>query len=141
MLTSHFDTVIGTPAASVSADIAAVEAHAAAIDLQTAQLVFTTGRVNANVAAQVAVRKNTALVGFTFPMTDSTMHTPKTGLSVSLQRSVDGGALANAANAVAELSGGLYTINLAASDLNGSTITFVATATAADTQIWTIETT
>lgn len=148
---------LGAPAgASIAADLAEIEAETdgisaipttdntsaiTAIKAQTDQLAFTSSRVNANVAGQVAVKKNTALAGFTFPMTDSTLHTPKTGLTVTLQRSIDGGALANATNSVSELSGGLYIINLSAADLNGSTITFYATAAAADTQIWTVETT
>jgi hypothetical protein len=44
------NTKVGTPVSSVSADIAAVKADSGAIKLQTDQLVFASGRVNASIA-------------------------------------------------------------------------------------------
>lgn len=77
--------------------------------------------------------KNTALNSFAFMMTDATTHAPKTGLVVAVQRSIDGGAFANATNTPAtELSNGDYTINLSAADMNGNVIMFKFTATGAD---------
>lgn len=80
------------------------------------------------------VKKNTALNNFPFLMVDSTDHiTPKTLLTVTVQVSLDGAAFVNATNTPAtELANGVYTINLAAADLNGDTVTFKATAVGAD---------
>ena len=78
------------------------------------------------------VKKNTASSGFMFGMTDSTLHTPKTGLTVAAQVSIDGGAFASAVNSPTEISNGAYTLNLAAADVNGNHIMLLFTATGAD---------
>lgn len=85
-----------------------------------------------NVSVTSNIKKNTALNGFTFPMTDATTHAPKTGLTVAAQRSLNGGAFGNCANAVAELSNGNYTINLAAGDLNGNVVLLRFSSAGAD---------
>jgi hypothetical protein len=74
--------------------------------------------------------KNTALAAFTFPLTDSS-GVKVLGATVTAKRSIDGGALASCANAVVEISGGLYKIDLAASDLNGTVIALNFTAAGA----------
>lgn len=80
-----------------------------------------------------AIKKNVQLASFPFVMFDATDHvTPKTGLTVTAQRSIDGAAFAACANAVAEVSNGAYKITLAASDLNGTNILLKFTATGAD---------
>lgn len=87
-------------------------------------------------AADVRIKKNTALAKFPFAMVDSVDHvTPKTGLTVSAQRSLDGVAFASCANAPVELSNGVYLIDLAASDLNADTVCLKFTATGADARI------
>lgn len=86
------------------------------------------------------IKKNTALSNFTFLMFDDDDHLPLPGLTVTLQRSVDGAAFANCTNAVAEVGSGVYKIDLAASDLNGNVITFKATATGADANYFTVVT-
>jgi hypothetical protein len=83
-------------------------------------------------------KKNTALPAFEFPMTDATTHEPATGLTVTVQRSIDGAAFANCANAAAELASGMYKIDLAAADLNGKVIGLKFTATGADTRFATV---
>jgi len=70
-----------------------------------------------------AVRKNTALPNFPFTMVQTNGITPATGLAVAAQRRIDAGAFAACANAVTEVGFGVYTIDLAASDLNGDVIT------------------
>lgn len=82
---------------------------------------------------QVLLKKN-ASITITFPMTDATTHAPKTGLSVTAQRSIDGAAIAGCANSVSELSGGVYSLLLAGSDLNGAMITLIFSAAGADTR-------
>jgi len=84
----------------------------------------------------VPLRKNTALAGFTFPMYDSSGN-PKTGLTVTAIRTIDGAATGACANAVNEVGSGLYKINLAATDTNGNSITFEMTASGAAATIFT----
>jgi hypothetical protein len=79
------------------------------------------------------IKKNTALNNFAFLMVQSTDHiTPATGLTVTLQRSLDGAAFANSTNAPAEIGNGVYKINLAATDLAADIVVLKATATGAD---------
>jgi hypothetical protein len=79
------------------------------------------------------VQKNAGLANFEFLMIDSTDHfTPKTGETVTAQRSIDGAAFAGCANAVAEVGNGIYKLNLAASDLNGDVITLRFSAANSD---------
>ncbi len=67
------------------------------------------------------VKKNTALAAFEFVMFDSSGN-PKTGLTVTATRSLDGAAFGACANAVAEVANGVYKISLAAADLNANTV-------------------
>src|ERR1043166_1778284 len=83
-------------------------------------------------AGQLFIKKNTSQV-FPFVMVASSDHvTPKTGLTVTATRSIDGAAFAACANAVSELANGWYTVTLAAADTNGSAIGLRFTATGAD---------
>ena len=87
------------------------------------------------------IQKNTALANFEFLMVDATDgYTEETGLTVTAQRSIDGAAFAACANAVTELSNGIYKISLAATDLNGDVITLRFSATGARTRLVTIKT-
>jgi hypothetical protein len=93
----------------------------------------TIASVTNPVAITSNIKKNQALAAFEFLMTDSTNHNPATGKTVSVTRSIDGGAFgAGALSAVAEISSGMYSVDFAASDLNGKVITLRATATACD---------
>jgi len=94
---------------------------------------FATTVINNAGAISVAngLKKNQALAGFPFPMTDSTAHAPATGKSVSVYRRIDGGAEA-LVGAATELANGLYKIDFAASDLNGTVIAVRCTATGCD---------
>jgi hypothetical protein len=79
-------------------------------------------------------KKNTAFSNFMFLMRDSTDHvSPKTALTVTAQRSIDGGTFANCTNSVTEVASGIYKLNLSAADLNGDEITFKFSGTGADT--------
>jgi hypothetical protein len=104
----------------------------------TGQVSLSSGTVSLT-TGQFIIKKNVALSGVTFMMTDTT-GTPKTGASVTAQRSIDGGALGACVNAVTELSAGLYKIDLAASDLNGTWITFVMSASGAAVNSFTVTT-
>ena len=87
--------------------------------------------VTAAVAVTSNVKKNSA-GRLTFVMTDSTTHNPKTGVTVTSQVSIDGGALASTANSASEISNGLYTLVLGTADTNGNALNFRLTATGAD---------
>jgi hypothetical protein len=78
------------------------------------------------------IKQNAALNGFTFVMTNSTTNAPQTGLTVTAQRSLGGAGFAPCANAVSELSNGVYIINLAAADLNAAVVMLRFTATGAN---------
>jgi hypothetical protein len=86
-----------------------------------------------NVKLVSNIKKNQALAKFEFLMTDSTNHNPKTGLTVTVTRSIDGGAFAaGTLSVVTEVANGIYSVDFGAGDLNGNVVTFRATATAAD---------
>jgi hypothetical protein len=153
---------LGAPAgASVSADVAAVKSDTGtiltAVDTEVAAIKAKTDNLPSDPAdasdiatafaavpaavwangtrtltGSQGIKKNTAKAAFPFQMTDSTNHNPATGLTVTAQRSLDGAAFAACANSVVELSNGIYTIDLAAGDLNGDTVFFKFTATGAD---------
>ena len=95
-----------------------------------------TGEVNlssGNVPVRAGLKKNQALANFTFLMTDSTNHNPAAGLTVSVTRSIDGGAFgAGTITNVAEVSNGVYRCDLGAGDMNGNTVTLRCTASGAD---------
>lgn len=115
-----------------------------AVDNQSAtNFVTSVPSVVAPVTTTFAVKKNTALPAFEFALFSSTDHvTPKSGLgaAVTATRSIDGAAFAACANTVAEVSGGIYSLNLAAADLNGNVITLQFVGTGADVQFVTIVT-
>jgi hypothetical protein len=92
--------------------------------------ITSAGAVTLN-SGQITVKKDQALAGFTFPMFSSTTGSLITGLTVTAQRSIDGGSVTTCANAVAEVGSGIYKLDLAATDLNGNSITVILTATGA----------
>lgn len=97
----------------------------------TGQIQLTSGNVTV-VSTQLpqAIKKNTGLSGFQFVMVDGS-NVPVPGLTVTAQRSIDGGAYGACANSVSAISGGTYKIDLAAADLNGNIILLVFSATGA----------
>lgn len=88
-------------------------------------------------ASQLAIKKNTQLANFTFPMYATSDHvTPLTGVTVTATRSIDGGAFGACTNSVSEIgTTGMYKITLAAGDLNGTVIVLKFTGTDADPTI------
>jgi len=95
--------------------------------------------INSRLPTQIT--KNTALAAFPFLMVlASDDITPATGLTVTATRSLDGAAFGACANAVAEVGSGIYTIDLAAADLNGDTVTLRFTAATANDRLITIVT-
>jgi hypothetical protein len=79
------------------------------------------------------LQKNVALSNFSFLMTDSTTNEPKTGLTVTVQISKDGGAFANATNTPAtEIANGAYKIDLTQAERNADISILKATAVGAN---------
>ena len=97
---------------------------------------------NGRISVQSGVTRNQGISEFGFFMVSSSDHVSgATGLTVTAQRSIDGGAFQSCINSVAEVGGGNYVINLASSDLNGGVIVLRFSATGADTTDITIVTT
>jgi hypothetical protein len=79
------------------------------------------------------LQKNVALSNFSFLMTDSTTNEPKTGLTVTVQISKDGGAFINATNTPAtEIGNGAYKIDLTQAERNADISILKATAVGAN---------
>lgn len=77
--------------------------------------------------------KNVIFNNYEFLMTDSTNHNPASGKTVTVTRSIDGGAFgAGTLSAVTEIANGIYAVNFAAADLNGNCIVLRATASGCD---------
>lgn len=88
---------------------------------------------NGRVKQQSGFSRNVAFLNFTFLMTDSTAHNPAPGKTVTVTRSIDGGAFGGGTlSAVTEMSNGSYRVDFAAADMNGAVILFRATASGCD---------
>ena len=75
-------------------------------------------------AGPMAIKKDQLLNALMFAMVNSS-GAPVSGLSITATRSIDGAAFAACANAAAEIgTTGVYSINLAAADLNGTSFMF-----------------
>lgn len=149
-ITKILGTAISTPATAGILDVnvknmnnvaaTAITTIKAVQGLTTADTVTTATNLTTNndktgyslAASQLFIKKNTALNNFEFVMTDSTTHAPKTGVTVTCTISIDGGAFGASTNSPVEVSSGVYKINLAAADVNGTVITLRFTGTNAD---------
>jgi len=96
----------------------------------------TRGGMSALPNGAMSVKRNASLV-FPFPMFDPT-GAPKTGLTVTANRSLDGASFASCANSVTELSNGWYVITLAAADTNGVGVALRFSASGAQDTDYTI---
>lgn len=120
---------LGSPAgADMSTDIAAVKSDTAAILVDTSTTL-------PDLIDDLAIKKNTIFNNFEFLMVLATDgRTPALGLTITGQRSVDGGAFVSVAGSFAEVSNGIYQFDAAAADTNGDVITWrFLSATADDT--------
>lgn len=73
-----------------------------------------------------ALARNVALPNFSFKMLDVNTDAPATGKTVTVTRSLDGGAYSTVGTAT-EISGGEYEIDLAAGDMNGRVVSLQMT--------------
>jgi|SRR5215831_14020275 len=91
-------------------------------------LSLSSGR--ANISSNMKQNANSS--GFTFIMTSSTTHQPQTGLVVTAQKSLAGIGFTLCDNTVAEVSNGMYKIDLTNNDLNATIVMLRFTASGAD---------
>lgn len=138
---ANLDTTVSSRSTFAGGAVASVTGNVAGNVNGSVNSVVTSVTVGAYAAtlSPAGVKKNTALNNFEFYMIDSSDDVSgKTGLTVTAERSIDGAAFGACANAVSEVSNGLYKINLAAADLNGDGITLKFTATGANATVITI---
>lgn len=136
------------PAAHLTADIDANSTQLAAIiadteDMQprVAAIEVDTGTTLPALIDDLAIKKNTVFSNFEFLMVLTSDHvTPATGLVVTGQRSVDGGAFAAVTGVIAEISNGIYQFDALAADTNGDVITWRFSAATADDTFVTFKT-
>jgi hypothetical protein len=139
-------TALDTVDNFLDTEIAAIKAKTDSLTFTTANQVDATTVTNSDktgyaLTADFRIKKNTALANFMFVMVDSADHiTPKTGLTITAQRSLDGAAFGSCANSASELSNGVYKISLAAADLNADVVTLRMTAAGADDRVLTVVT-
>lgn len=101
---------------------------------------YWSGTTFGNSPSSSNIKKNQALAGFTFTMTNSSGHAPKSGANVTASRSLDGTPFAACANPPAEISNGVYRIDLEASDMAADTVTLRFTAQGCDDLVVTLVT-
>lgn len=116
-------------------DSAATAANLATVDSNVDAILVDTSTTLPGIIDDLAVKKNTALSNFEFLMVLSSDHvTPATGLTVTGQRSIDGGAFTGVTGTIAEVSNGIYQFDAVAADTNGDLISWrFSSATADDT--------
>ena len=121
-------STIGSPAgASVSADIASVKND--------------TSVVIPDIVDDLAIKRNTDFSNFEFLMVlTSDGRTPATGLTVTGERSINGGPFASVSGTIAEVSNGIYQFDALAADTNGDVITWRFSAATADDTFITFKT-
>lgn len=139
---------------SNSTEIAAIKGHTGQIGTAGASLtdlggMSTTmkGQVNAECDTALsdmgfsAPRKNVALADLSVLMVESGDHvTPKTGLTLTVTRSLDGGAFGAGTGTAAEIANGMYQYDASQADMNADVIIFRFTGTDADDSFITIHT-
>ncbi len=106
-----------------------VDTATVVINVNTATTVLNPVSIS---AGQLFVKKNSTLPGFAFLMTDTASHAPMTGLSVTGQYSLTGGAFNAMASVASEIASGWYKVDLAAGELNAPICSFRLTGAGAD---------
>lgn len=92
--------------------------------------------VNASndVGIDTGLKKNQAWNNFMFQMINATTEVAEAGFTVTVTRSIDGGAFgAGTLGAVTDMGGGWYKLNIPQADLNGDTVALQFSATGAKT--------
>ena len=131
-------TTVGTTTTNTDmrgTDNAATAANLATVDSNVDAILVDTSTTLPGLIDDLAVKKNATFSNFEFLMVLTSDHaTPATGLTVTGQRSINGGAFAAVAGTIAEVSNGIYQFDALAADTNGDLITWrFSSATADDT--------
>lgn len=113
---------VGGSVGSVTGAVGSVTAGVTVAAVSAGAIATASFAAGTTIAITSNIKKNQALAGYPVVMTDNNTHNPRTGLTVSASRSLDGGSFADCANSVAEVANGTYKINLAAADLNANTV-------------------
>ncbi len=93
------------------------------------------------VSRAILPQTNAAFADLEFLMVDSADNiSPKTGLSVTVTRSIDGSSFASGTGTVAEVANGIYQYDASQADMNGAIITFRFAATGANVTFLTLKT-
>jgi len=144
LASANLDTQLTAIDDFLDTEIAAIKAKTDSLTFTAANQVDATTVTNSDktgytLTADFRIKKNTALANFMFVMVDSIDHvTPKTGLTITATRSLDGAAFGACANSASELSNGVYKISLAAGDLNADVVTLRFTASGGDDRLLTV---
>ena len=106
----------------------------AVVDTNVDAILVDTGTTLPGLLKEQGIAKNEDFPNFEFLMVlSSDGETPATGLTVTGQRSVDGGAFASVSGVISEVSNGIYQFDALAADTNGDVITWrFSSATALD---------
>lgn len=141
-------------AAPLLIDLQAALATAAALAIVDAEVdkvvvATITNAVGADVSADIAtltgnqqsfnIPKNATFTDFGFTMVLTSDHfTAGTGLTVTGEKSINGGAYSGVTGSISEISDGSYAIDLSAADTNGDVIQYKFSAATADDTIMTV---
>lgn len=131
-------TTVGTTTTNTDmrgTDSAATAANLATVDTNVDAILVDTSTTLPALIDDLAVKKNATFSNFEFLMVlTSDGRTPATGLTVTGQRSINGGAFVGVTGTIAEVSNGIYQFDAVAADTNGDVITWrFSSATADDT--------
>jgi hypothetical protein len=117
---------------SVTGAVGSVTGAVGSVTGAVGSVTVVSDKTGYTLANPAGLKKNTAWPNFSFAMYNATTGALMSGLTpVNAQRRIDTGAVAACTNSVTEVSAGIYTIDLAAADLNGDAITLLFTATGA----------
>ena len=124
--------------------ITAAEATADTVNIfgqsSTASIVIIPMRVGLLFGA-IGLKRNTAFTALPFVMRDSTTGAYVAGKTVTVQRKIDGAAMGSGTlSNIVDAGSGLYTVDGAAADANGTFVTFKASATGCPDTMWTVVT-
>lgn len=143
LLSGH--TTAGTAGKALSDIDTGVAANAAAIgtvDDNLADVSSQIAGVPATAARLLLPQQNQTFANIEFYMADSSNPTAaKTGLSVTVTRSLNGGAFSAGTGTVTEVSNGIYQYDASAADMNAAMVTFKFAAAGAITAFTSFRTT
>jgi len=126
---------------TTNTDMRGTDSAATATALATVDAVVDLIKIDTALIDSMGVAKNQAFDNFEFLMVlASDGRTPATGLTVTGQKSINGGAFVSISGVIAEVSNGMYQLDALAADTNGDVITWRFSAATADDTLETFKT-